>query len=423
MVNTASTITFEALFSAYDSQPMELTEDLYLLGYINSSDKSGNIFGSIFLQDSEEEPAYGLEIKTDLLETHARFPIGAQVRVSLKGLWLGKQGAGFVLGSQKDLFGVSLIDRLPALATLNHLEVTCWEIRNLAPRISKLDSLNPNWVHTLVQIQNLELSAAYTDSIFAQKHQETRLPLQTCNGKTISLLNSGFSDFQSNFFPQGSGSVTGILLGSPGSYELVLRSESDLEFDLPSCAVRFPPVTSDQLFISELADPDNEPQARFIEIFNSGETTLDLKGWTLLRYTNANTVPGAPAELTGLMLSPGAAAVISAWPEVFSETYGFEPDLIIRINGPADSNGDDNIVLLDPFGTTIDVFGIPGEDGTGTGHEYEDGAAVRSSFVRRANTIFTPAEWIIRNDSGGNGTENRPCYAPEDFTPGRHDLY
>jgi hypothetical protein len=189
----------------------------------------------------------------------------------------------------------------------------------------------------------------------------------------------------------------------------------------PSCGERYPPVTSDSIFISEISDPDNEPQARFLEIFNAGDNEVDLKGWSIVRYTNANTEPGGAADLSGNTIPSKTALVISAWPETFYQVYGFDPNIVIKSNGPADSNGDDNMVLLDPFGKIIDVFGIPGEDGTGTSHEFEDGVAIRKNTIQKANPEFNVLEWEIFNDNGGNGTENRPHTAPEDFTPGRHN--
>ena len=59
-------------------------------------------------------------------------------------------------------------------------------------------------------------------------------------------------------------------------------------------------------------------------------------------------------------------------------TYGMEASQDIGGGGPADSNGDDNIALLGIDGSIIDMFGVPGEDGTGTGHEFEDGRAERA---------------------------------------------
>ncbi|MEM6892508.1 MAG: lamin tail domain-containing protein, partial [Bacteroidota bacterium] len=86
-------------------------------------------------------------------------------------------------------------------------------------------------------------------------------------------------------------------------------------------------------------------------------------------------------------------------------------------NSPADSNGDDNLELVDPFGKVIDVFGIIGEDGSGTNHEFEDGRALRKPEVVKGNSIYTFEEWMLYNDTGESGTTKEPKVAPQDFTP------
>lgn len=414
-------IGFEELLGRYSGSIMELTQDLDLVGYVSSSDREGNIFGSIYIQDALSNPKYGLELKTDLLETHSRFPPGSKVRIALKGLYLGPQGSGLALGSIRDLFGSPVLDRIPALSTLNHIMISCESGGELIPLLLEGEALDEKMIHTLVRINDLEVETAYKDTLYAQYGLETRVPLQSCNGQVIELVNSGFSAFQNEVLPRGSGSAIGILMGSRKKFELLIRNPSDLDFTGLSCEKRFPPVTSDSLFISEIADPENEPQGRFLEIYNAGNSDIDLKGWSLIRFTNANLEPGIPADLSGKTIPSKSALVLSAWPETFYQVYGFNPDIVIKSNGPADSNGDDNMALLDPFGKIIDFFGIPGEDGTGTTHEFEDGVAIRNTDIKKANPDFNFLEWKIYNDSGGNGTENRPHFAPDDFTPGRHE--
>jgi hypothetical protein len=57
---------------------------------------------------------------------------------------------------------------------------------------------------------------------------------------------------------------------------------------------------------------------------------------------------------------------------------------------------------------------VAGEDGTGTGHEFEDGRAERADFVCSGNPTWDATEWNVDNDSGGgNGNQ----YAPEGFDP------
>ena len=64
-----------------------------------------------------------------------------------------------------------------------------------------------------------------------------------------------------------------------------------------------------------------------------------------------------------------------------------------------------------------DVFGIVGEDGSGTNHEFEDGRAVRNDEVVEGNPVYTFSEWTIYNDTGAEETIQEPKNAPEDFTP------
>lgn len=173
-----------------------------------------------------------------------------------------------------------------------------------------------------------------------------------------------------------------------------------------------------QLFITELADPDNESGARYVEMYNAGASSVDLStGYDLQRWTNDDTSPQSPVELTGT-IAAGDFYVVCANGATFSSTFGFDADEDIGSGGPADSNGDDQIALRDPSDNIIDMFGVVGEDGSGTNHEFEDGRAERKATVTIGNSTYTFSEWNIWNDTGGDGTTNDPQQAPADFDPG-----
>jgi hypothetical protein len=56
----------------------------------------------------------------------------------------------------------------------------------------------------------------------------------------------------------------------------------------------------------------------------------------------------------------------------------------------------------------VDVYGVPGVDGTGQHHEFEDGRAARVAGAT-ASDIWVKEEWTIDNDSGaGNGALDAP---------------
>jgi len=254
--------------------------------------------------------------------------------------------------------------------------------------------------------------------LFASEREETERTLVDCSGNSVTLLNSGFSDFQSEVLPSGNGTITGVLLRENDDFQLVIGSLNDMIFDQERCVEIVSEFTSNTIFISEIADPNNNSKARFVELYNSSNVALPLKGWRLLRYTNDDIEVSSSIDLSAFTIQEESTFVISPNAMEFENVYGFPPDMGVGVNSPADSNGDDNLQLIDPFGTVIDVFGIVGEDGSETNHEFEDGRAVRNVKVEKANSLYTFDEWRIFNDTGSAGTINETKNAPEDFTPG-----
>ena len=160
-----------------------------------------------------------------------------------------------------------------------------------------------------------------------------------------------------------------------------------------------------QLIISELADPNDNAGARFVEIYNVSGSTVDLTDWELRRWTNGNAGPqGTGVDLTPVSsLAANSFIIVAANATEFEAVYGFAPDIEAGTGGAADSNGDDQIAIFDPADNTIDIFGVPGEDGTGTCHEFEDGRAERIASVTASNPTWDESEWNVWADSQVTG--------------------
>ena len=294
---------------------------------------------------------------------------------------------------------------------------TCDDQRMVEPRVVLIDDLDDSFTNTLIQLNDVEIIEEELGLSFALEREETGRALINCNDIEITLLNSGFSDFQSEILPNNNGSIVGVLLRDNNEYQLAIRNLDDINFNNTPCEDLVDEFTSTSVFISELADPNNNTNARFVELYNSADESLSLNGWQLQRYTNANTEISSSIDLSEMIIEPESTLVIAADASEFELVYGFVPNILAGANSPADSNGDDNLVLIDPFGTVIDIFGIIGEDGSGTNHEFEDGKAVRNSNITQGNTTYTFSEWTIYNDTGDSGTINQAQNAPEDFTP------
>ena len=178
-----------------------------------------------------------------------------------------------------------------------------------------------------------------------------------------------------------------------------------------------------QLIISELADPNDNAGARFVEIYNVSGSPVDLTDWELRRWTNGNAGPqGTGVDLTPISsLAANSFIIVAANAAEFEAVYGFAPDIEAGTGGAADSNGDDQIAIFDDTDQTIDIFGVPGEDGSGTCHEFEDGRAERVSSVSASSATWNESEWNVWADSTVSGCTshtNSPRTAPADYDPG-----
>ena len=100
-----------------------------------------------------------------------------------------------------------------------------------------------------------------------------------------------------------------------------------------------------QVIISELADPNNNAGARYVELYVVGPNAVDFTDWDLVRYTNLSTTLSTnTVNLTSLgTLQPDSYVLIAANGTTFQSTYGTAANISAGTGGPADSNGDDKI--------------------------------------------------------------------------------
>ena len=418
VTDLVSNTTYSEIKNLYTEGVIQIQDDLIIEGYVTSSDEAGNFFGSLHFQDKKDNPSEGLQIAFDLRESHLFYPVGSKLLIKLKGLYLGKQKGVYKLGGTFSSFGNLSIGRLPANVVSQHLFSSCDVLVSANPTLISLSTLDDSMVNTLVELNDVEIIEDELGLSFAEIKEETERTLIDCNDNEIVLLNSGYSDFQSVVLPEGNGSVVGVLIKDNDDYQIVIRDLDDINLQNERCADLIDEFTSNSIFISELADPNNNSGARFVELYNANPEPFSLKGWTITRYTNDNIDVSSTIYLSGYTIESESTLVISPNATEFEVVYGFVPEASVSTNSPADSNGDDNLQLVDPFGTIIDSFGIVGEDGTSTNHEFEDGRAVRKPEIVQANATYTFGEWTIFNDTGAEGTTNQPQNAPEDFTPG-----
>ncbi len=374
-----------AIFQGTDTQ---ILDDVYIEGVITMSgiDQNNMTDRNAFIQDHSGAIALRFSSSTSVKR-------GYQIKVNLKDIVLGSL-RGLLQANITQYKNVLFVDENVALP---------------APALLTVSELNSgNYEAQLIQMD----ATQFEEESGTYKGNQS---LTDCSD-TVSILTSSEASFANDNYPTGNGKIIGIASKYDQPVLLIRDTNDTSELSQTRCE----PMgdLTNQLFFSELADPNNNANARFIEIYNASGKNVDLTGWTIIRYTNDNTNATSAIDLTGNVMAVNQAFVIGINSDEFQTAYGFTPDLVGAANGPAGSNGDDNIALIDPNGTVIDIFGVIGEDGSGTNHEFEDGRAWRNTTITQGNPVYTFSEWQIWNDTGGAGTNNIPQNAPEDFTPG-----
>lgn len=191
------------------------------------------------------------------------------------------------------------------------------------------------------------------------------------------------------------------------------------------------------LIISEVTHPNDIANAKYVELYNSGSTTVDFSTeiWYLSRQSNGST--WGDVLLSG-SVGPGESFVVANNVSTFNSAFGFDPD---QASGIVTGNGDDGYFLFKDgnhsTGTLFDAYGVIDQDGTGEPWEYTHTKAIRNYNVTSSNTTWTASEWTIpsisetydmtptshRDDVTWDGSSSGDWHTKDNWTfPGTHDF-
>ena len=178
------------------------------------------------------------------------------------------------------------------------------------------------------------------------------------------------------------------------------------------------------LFISEVTDPADVANAKFVELFNATDAPIDLAAgtWHMSRQSNGGATWGDVA-LTGIIPAGGTYVLAYSQTE-YEAAFGNAAD---QYSGNISGNGDDGYFLYSggdhTTGTLIDAYGVIDQDGTGMDWEYLDTHAVRSSAVSAGNPVWSAAEWIIPSPPVNTAAMTPHEHSITPYVPGYENLF
>ena len=165
------------------------------------------------------------------------------------------------------------------------------------------------------------------------------------------------------------------------------------------------------LFISEVADPYDAANAKFVELYNASGAPIDFGTSTWYIWRQANGGSWGNVQLSGT-IAAGEAFVVAYSQTTYENTFGEAAD---QYSGIISGNGNDGYFLVQggdamTMGTVVDAYGVIDQDGTGYAWAYLDKNAVRNADVAEPSATWTASEWALPA-----GTANAA-----EMTPGAH---
>lgn len=212
---------------------IEITDDLVLEGYVVSSDESGNIYKTIYIQDALENPTQGLSISTEYSDNYVAYPIGSKLVINLKGLYLTEYGGVMQLGGSAG--------RISREETKEKILKTCDEEGSVVPKKVEIPDFSDDLLGQLVQLENVQFGDSYLcGETYALANTTNNVSVYNCNGRRVILRNSGYSDFADESLPAGNGTLTGILskyVSNSGTttWQMYIRDTDDVQFAGERC--------------------------------------------------------------------------------------------------------------------------------------------------------------------------------------------
>ena len=244
--NITANTTFKAVQERFEQEKkiatFNETEPLYVEGYIISSDKAGNFYKHIIIQNKTDgstnatHPRMGLKIELNETSLYEKYELGRKVYIKLNGLSVGMSHGVLVLGKLSH----GEITQIPPYL-VNDAILRSTEVAIITPKTTTIATLTTTDINTLIQLTNMQFTSAIVSQTYAGESHDRftgNRKIESClDGSSIVLSSSTFSDFKSVTLPKGNGTITAILTKdfSGKNNVLLIRDRDDILFDDSRC--------------------------------------------------------------------------------------------------------------------------------------------------------------------------------------------
>jgi hypothetical protein len=244
-ITETNCVTIAQLKSLYhttiaNSGMKEVTEDLQIKGTVIGNDIEGNIYNEVIIDDGTG--AFIICIAQGGL--YGYLPVGQQILIDLKGLYIGAYGQQGEVGTPyTSKSGSTYVSRMSRFLWANHYKlIGSANPSSVVPEEFDTSRMtdDPSYLEShcgkLMTLKGVEISAADGKATFAPDDGSVALTANCANrnfkgisSSQLVLRTSTYADFAGNVMPTGKVDVTGIFTRYKNTWQILMRTESDIQ--------------------------------------------------------------------------------------------------------------------------------------------------------------------------------------------------
>lgn len=203
-------------------------EEFIIEAVVVSTDEGGNFYKTMVIQDETGS----IELQLDINGLFNLYPLGQRIILDCRGLIVGDYNRYYQIGWEYRKYSIGRINALHFDRYIHKVGLPSLE--NLPEPVlgTQIDFTSLNDVGKLVKLENCRFDESSWGKPFSFNEYVTEHTLYI-QGVTTPLIveTSNYARFRSLKIPSGVGTIYGILTVYDNSYQLMIRTKSDIRFD------------------------------------------------------------------------------------------------------------------------------------------------------------------------------------------------
>lgn len=229
--------TYASAISATQNSYQLIEDNIQIKGRITGNDIEGNIFNNVAIEDGSGSILIGIA-QGGLF---GYLPVGQEIIVNLKGLYIGSYGQQAQIGTPyTNPRGATYVSRMNRFLWNDHFKlignadatsVTAEEFD--VARINDASYLESN-SGKLMTIKNVSFEGADGKKVFATESEKdaansVNRALTSINSNQLVVRTSTYADFAALPLPTGRVNITGIFTRFRNTWQILIRQKSDIQ--------------------------------------------------------------------------------------------------------------------------------------------------------------------------------------------------